>query len=438
MFLVWLGVKPFVVINEPELVKQIFMPKHYKTFKKGMFSEIMRPLLGDGLLLSEGKLWQAHHKLAAPAFQPAYYSRTFEALAQRINDALEGWEQATTEGVEVKELSLEFSRLTLDNIGIMAFGEHFGAVSEEKGDDAIFEEVAVILREMQLRCIFLQVPFWRYFPFTCLPSQRRFQKANDKIHKLVRRRLKRRKEQRRNLSLSKSEKGGYLLDALITAQEENGFTDKEVEDEMITTIMGGHETTSSLLSFAAHLLATHPHVQEKVHQELVDVMAHEQDTTDHHSLSFESLDKLKYLGQVIKEALRLFPSAPVLNRVVFTKEGMTIGGYNLPSGTQVLVCPWSLHRSQAHWPEPDNFVPERWADDKPPPHPFAYLPFSAGLRRCLGASFAMMEAKLVIAMLVARFELQPPDEKANVIPEMAITLRAKHGVRCALRKRRDN
>jgi len=333
----------------------------------------------------------------------------------------------------------ELSRLTLDSIGVMAFGQHFCAVDDEGSENAIFEEVGLILREMQKRAIQI-VPFYKYFPFSLLPSQKRFWLANEKIHAIVRRLIKERRQ-----TATSSQRSKYLIDVLIEGQEGSTLPDAEIEDELITTIMGGHETTASLLSFLIYLLITHPHEHRMVMEELARVRhsripctpANDQESCKSSiEWTFEDLQQMDYLHNVIKEGLRLYPSAPILNRKPI--QDVTLGGFHIPANTEILISPWVLQRSPQYWDKPDEFLPQRWANGgkgSTNDNSLTFLAFSAGSRKCLGQQFAYMEAKLAIACIFSMYELRLVTSQQLLKTEMAITLRLQHGLWCELHQR---
>lgn len=446
LYMVWLGISPFVVVHDLQMVKEVLhSPTSAKNYEKGMFAEIMRPLLGQGLLLSEGDIWREHHRLVAPAFQPSHYRNALPGMIERTAALLNKWRKYADSKQQL-EICEELSRLTLDNIGVMAFGQHFNAIedsSQSHTDNSIYADVSVILREMQKRCIQL-VPLYEYFPFRLLPSQTHFAQANDKIHRIVRRLLKERREAIMTTNSASGERRKYLLDVLIEGQENSGFPDTEVEDELITTIMGGHETTASSLSFLVYLLVTHPDKLRLVTDELQrirDSKARDEAASSSPTSApgvewtFEDLQQMDYLQNVVKEGLRLYPSAPILNRRA-TKD-VVLGGYHIPAQTEILIAPWVLQRHPQYWDKPDEFIPERWADDRTgsareKDSSLSFLAFSAGSRKCLGQQFAYMEAKLAVASIFSNYELALVSGQ-KVETEMAITLRFRYGLTCTLR-----
>jgi len=411
----------------------------------------MKPLLGSGLLLSEHTLWKDHHRLVAPAFLPISFQSVLPEMAERTMEMIKAWKHQVNGNVDPwrTEMSSWLSRLTLDNVGIMAFGHHLGALNANQPQNSIFDEVSYLLRSMQVRVLFSVFGHpWDYFPFSILPPQLKFKRANKKIHDLARTTLEKRRmevEKNRVDSLERDKGKMCLLDSLILAQKQYGWSDKEVEDEMITTIMGGHETTSSTLTWMLYLLCKNPDVTQKVKEEFISKVVGSEEMREGESIVFEQLtdqkilaffkklpyhllNKLTYLHNVINETLRLYPSAPVLNRT--TNYDMELGGYNVPKDTEVIILPWHLHRDPRHWPNPESFLPDRWKHNKDIGN-FTYLPFGAGSRKCLGQSFAYAELKLVILMILfsgLSISLDYQTKSYPPKPEMAITLRPHRGL----------
>jgi cytochrome P450 len=215
-----------------------------------------------------------------------------------------------------------------------------------------------------------------------------------------------------------------LLSRLLSARDEDGSTmsDRQVRDEVLTLFVAGHETTASGLAWTVYLLCRHPEVYTALERE-VDAVGDEPGAHD--------LGRLDLCLRVFKEALRLYPPVYVFGRD--STAPVTIAGYHLPVPTNVLTPPWALHRAPRFWPDPERFDPERFRPEaEAARHRYAYLPFGAGPRVCLGNHFAYMEAQLVLAVILRRwrFELLGDDE-----PAPGATLRPKHGIQVRLRRR---
>jgi cytochrome P450 len=222
---------------------------------------------------------------------------------------------------------------------------------------------------------------------------------------------------------------GDLLSMLLHAQDEDGsrMTDRQLRDEVITLFLAGHETTALTLSWTWWLLAQHPQTEAKVHVELDAVLGGRTPT-------LEDLPKLRYLDRVITESMRLYPPAWGMARLAI--EDAEIGGYKIRKGCGVSLSQWVVHRDPRWYESPEEFRPERWEGDLLKRLPrFAYFPFGGGPRQCIGNSFALMEAALILATIAQKFRLRLVPGH-TVAPLASITLRPRHGIRVTLEARR--
>jgi cytochrome P450 len=221
---------------------------------------------------------------------------------------------------------------------------------------------------------------------------------------------------------------GDLLSMLMQARDEDGgrMSDKQLRDEVMTFLLAGHETTALTLSWAWHLLSQNPEAEAKLHSELDDVLAGR-------TPEFSDLPKLQYTERVVKESMRLYPPAWSLARTVIKE--FDIGGYRIPAGANVVMSQWVMHRDPRYFPDPERFNPDRWQPERSQKLPrFAYFPFGGGPRQCIGASFAMMEAALLLSTIAQRFSMRTvPGQDLTPVP--SFTLRPKQGIEMAIRSR---
>jgi cytochrome P450 len=214
---------------------------------------------------------------------------------------------------------------------------------------------------------------------------------------------------------------GDLLSMLISARDEDGtrMSDKQLRDEVLTFLIAGHETTALGLTWTWHLLAQHSEVERKLHQELDRVLGGRVP-------EFSDLPALTYSERVIKESMRLYPPAWSLARTVISD--FDLRGYRIPAGANVVMSQWIMHRHSSYFPEPEKFDPDRWSAEKAQKLPrFAYFPFGGGPRQCIGSSFAMMEATLLLATIAQKFRINSmPGHPVVLVP--SFTLRPKRGL----------
>jgi len=218
-----------------------------------------------------------------------------------------------------------------------------------------------------------------------------------------------------------------MLSMLLAARDEDGtaMTDTQVRDEVMTLMVAGHETTALSLSWSWYLLAQSPEVEAALHRELATVLGGRPPTID-------DVPRLPYTDAVVREAMRLYPPGWVIFREAL--EDLEVRGHLVRKGWTVALPQWAVHRNERYHPEPERFRPERWLDESKQPHRFAYFPFGGGPRLCIGSHFAMIESTLLLAALAQRhrFDLVPGHE---VVPEPAITLRPRTGIRVVVRSR---
>jgi cytochrome P450 len=257
-------------------------------------------------------------------------------------------------------------------------------------------------------------PILRHLP---VPAMMRVKRAVRELDKIVNRII----QQRR----ASGQDTGDLLSMLMAARDEDGsgMSDRQLRDEILTFLLAGHETTAVSLSWTWYLLSQYPEVEQKLRQEIREVLTGR-------TPQLEDLPRLPYTDKVVKESMRLYPPAWSLARTV-AKE-IELGGYQLPVGSNVVMSPWILHRDPRFFERPEEFNPDRWTADVAQRLPkFAYFPFGGGPRLCIGASFAMMEANLLLATIAQGFQLRlVPGHPVAALP--SITLRPKHGMRMCI------
>jgi pentalenene oxygenase len=256
------------------------------------------------------------------------------------------------------------------------------------------------------RRAYLPVNFVHRLP---LPANRRFQQARARLNAVVDGIIA-------DYRATGTDRGDLLSLLVLAVDEETGqgMSEQQLRDEVLTMLIGGTETTATTIAWVLHLVATYPEVEAAVHAEVDEVLAGQ-------PASHEHLPRLDYCRRVVMETLRMYPIGWLLTRNALTD--VDLGGHRIPAGADVFFSPWCLQRDPAIYPEPDRFDPDRWLPDrarKIPRH--AYLPFSAGTRKCVGESFAVAESTLVLATLSARWRLRPdPDRPAR--PKAAMTYR---------------
>jgi cytochrome P450 len=392
-------------VNHPDYIEEVLVNQARK-FIKGRILRANRRLFGNGLLTSEGDFWLRQRRLAQPAFHRARIAAYAETMVRFTERMQEGWRDG-----QKLDIHAEMTRLTLQIVAKTLFDADVDADAQEVGRalEAIMEHNSDFRR-------LILTPSW-------LPTLRNIRAA------LATRRLD--KIMYRIIGQRRAAGGdaGDLLSMLLHAQDEDGsrMTDRQLRDEVITLFLAGHETTALTLSWTWWLLAQHLQAEAKLHAELDAVLGGRTPT-------LEDLPKLRYLDRVITESMRLYPPAWGMARL--TIEDAKIGGYLIRKGCGVSLSQWVVHRDPRWYESPEEFRPERWEADLLKRLPrFAYFPFGGGPRQCIGNSFALMEAALILATIAQNFRLRLVPGQV-VAPLASITLRPRNGIRVTLEARR--
>jgi len=397
------------LVAYPAGVHQVYVEQASHFHKTRLTKYVFEPSLGQSLLTSDGEFWLRQRRL----IQPAFHSKRIESYGQLMVDctlrALADWRDG-----QERDVHEDMMRLTMRIVSKALFDTEVGEAVDEVGA-AI--SVAIEIANAKFTRLF-QIPRW-------LPTRenQRERAALAKIDALAHCFI----EERRALPREQLEQRRDLLSMLLLAVDEDGaggMTNQQARNEVCTLFLAGHETTAVTLSWACYLLAQHPHAQARLREEARAVLGGRPPTT-------HDLPRLTYTGQVIREALRLYPPAWITPREA--QQDVQIGDCLIPRGAVVFVSPWVSHHDGRYFPQPDAFMPERWTEafEKQLPRG-AYFPFASGPRVCIGNTFALMEAQLILAIIAQHFELElAPGQRIE--PEPLVTLRPRHGVRMRLR-----
>jgi cytochrome P450 len=392
-----------VLLNRPEYIQQLLVLDHAKLHKSTLTKLVVGPLLGQGLLISEGDFWRRQRRLAQPAF---HRSRTNEYSPVMVACALEqtrNWRSG-----ETRNIAEEMMKLTLEVAVRTLFGTSLA------GDSGSIGKAMTFLMRHHLRRV--RTP-WRVPESWPTPANRRARREVEYMDSLIYRIISDRKKD--------TEPRNDLLSLLMAAMHEDGsqMTEHQVRDESMTLFVAGHETTALSLAWTWYLLGENPAAELRLHDELRAVLAGR-------PAEVSDIERLPYLNAVILESLRLYPPAYMMARM--NVETLNLGGYEIPPRTTLLASQWVMHRDPRFFPQPERFMPERWLDgleQRLPPG--AYFPFGDGPRRCIGQGFAQLETALVIAAIAQKFRFRLK-KGFPVIPEPLVTLRPKYGIQMTL------
>jgi cytochrome P450 len=384
--------------------------KKADAFRKDRTSRLLSRVVGNGLLVNEGDSWRRQRRLLQPAFHHRQLQSYAAVMVGAIERAAAAWQPA-----QVRNVHEDMMAVTLNIVAEALFGSDVSAAAGHMGRiiSELMEEFGRILG-LAAR---YQPPAW--VPTT---ANRRLRASARKVDRVILGIIEARRQ-------SPSDAGqDDLLSLLIRARDEDGstMTDAQVRDEAVTLFLAGHETTALALTYSLYLLATHPECQARLADELDRVLGGR-------TPGLADLENLEYTDAVVLEAMRLYPPAWVMARQALSE--VEIGGYRFPKGAEFVISPWVLHRDPRSFDDPEAFKPERWDGDLAHRLPrFAYFPFGGGPRVCIGNRFAMMEAKLVLAVAIQRFRFEAtPETVLALLP--SVTLRPRHGIRLRLTAR---
>src|SRR6476469_5337922 len=399
------GPRRVFLASGPDLIEQVLVTdaKHYiKHFKARAF----KPVLGNGLVTSEGAFWHRQRKLIQPAFLKIRVQSYGPIMAELTDQMLDSW----SPGKSV-QIDYEFEALT-SKIALKTLFD-----LEDPGDRQRFSgtlKLAFELMNVRLRRIF-KLPLW-----VSTPANLRLRGAVGELDRTV--------EGFIASGRSRRDVGDDLLSRLLVAQHEDGtrMSDLQLRDEAMTLYLAGHETTALTLAWSWYLLSQNPNVENKLVSEWQHVLAGATPTAD-------QLHRLPYTAAVIAESMRLYPPVYVIGRAA--TDDLELGGYRVKRGYTVLMSQWVNHRDPGYFPEPEEFRPERWENGLAKRIPkFAYYPFGGGQRLCVGSSFALMEATIILAAVGQRYRFTlDPDAVIGIKPQ--ITLLPANGVPATLERR---
>ena len=393
-------------INHPEGVRRVLQENNRNYGKGSLTLSFLKPVVGEGLLTSEGPLWLRQRRL----MQPVFHRRSVAAFATLMTDEtlamLDRWQPAMASERPIDVLA-EMARLTLNVVTGALFHAHVGEEPE-----VLRRAISTLVEDTGYR---FEVPF--YPPHRVpTPRNRRFRAALRAVDRAVYSIIT---ERRRG----DGDEEDLLALLMGTRDEETGevMNDRQLRDEVITLFLAGHETTANALAWALYLLATHPEAEERLREELGEVLGAGCGVP-----TLEDLPGLAYTKMVVDETLRLYPPAWITNRQAIEEDEVL--GHRIPAKSFVTLSPYVLHRHPDHWKDPDRFDPDRFVPGRANGRPrFAYFPFGGGPRQCIGQSMALVEAQLVLATVLSRCRLRLASDRPVEAQALA-TLRPRGGL----------
>mmetsp|Transcript_22568 Transcript_22568/g.51197 ORF Transcript_22568/g.51197 Transcript_22568/m.51197 type:complete len:731 (+) Transcript_22568:200-2392(+) len=446
------GPKSFLVVSDPVMARHI-LKSSPEQYCKGMLAEILEPIMGDGLIPADPKIWKVRRRAVTPGFHKRWLNSMIDLFADSADCLADDliMKSQTKETVDMEE---RFCSVTLDIIGKAVFNYDFGSVTKES---PIVKAVYRVLREAEHRSSSF-IPYWD-LPYAdqWMGGQVEFRKDMEMLDNILAGLINRAVETRSEASVEELEEREVgedpsLLRFLCDMRGED-LTSKVLRDDLMTMLIAGHETTAAMLTWTVFGLSeSDPGLTKEIQAEVRTVMAGKDRPT------YDDVFKMKKLRYALIEALRLYPEPPVLIRRAREEDTLPAGGSGLKGGIKVLrgtdifISTWNLHRAPEYWDEPEKYDPTRW--ERPFSNPdikdwlgynpekissqflypneiaadFAFLPFGAGKRKCIGDQFAMLEASVTLAMLMNKFDLTLVGKPEDVGMKTGATIHTMNGL----------
>ncbi len=387
------------LVSHPDDIASVLVGDHAHYMKDEITHEL-EPIVGHGLLTSEGAYWRRQRKIVAPSFQPRHIAEFADTMVRCTIEAIERW-PARSE----RDIHTDMMHLTLDIVLDTLFGE-----AEVPDVTAVGRIVGTLMEGFQRNSL-----SWRRLlpPILKRRLLARMASARAQLDTILFEIIRARRADPRARE--------DLLGRLLAAQDDDGarMTDEQLRDEVATLFLAGHETTALALSFALDLIAHHPEVAHKLRVEVDRVLGGERARLSH-------MAALVYTDAVIREAMRLYPPAYTIGREAL--DDRVLAGWVIPRGAQLLLPQWVTHRDERWFASPESFRPERWLDGLADRLPrFAYYPFGGGARVCVGNHFAMLEAVLALATITQHARVRPAGARRFSLSP-SVTLRPRDGV----------
>jgi cytochrome P450 len=407
-FLFW----PAYVLYHPDQVKRVLQENHRNYSKNFPMMKAAQEIFGKGLFTNDGESWLHQRRLMQPSFHHKRLAGFGRLMSEAAAAMLERWQSSNPSDAPL-DISQEMMRLTLRIAGLALFAHDLTDEVDRIG--RTFTTLGPLISR------------YTSFPFPPLwvptPRNRRLLAGLNTLNTVIYALINERRKQ-----LADTDAPDLLSMLLSARDEETGesMSDQQLRDEVLTLLLGGHETTAMALTWTWYLLSQHPLVERRLHAELDSVLSGQRPSVEH-------LDALPYTRMLIQEAMRLYP--PVFGFTRFAIAPDEIGGYPVPAKSIMFLSAYCTHRHPAFWEEPEMFDPERFTPERSTDRPrFAYFPFGGGPRQCIGNTFAMMEAQLVLATIAQRYSLRLVPGHP-VVPQVLLTMRPRYGLPMMLQPR---
>ena len=422
-----LGPRETYLITNPEAIEQILVSNAARYRKPDFGNDAMGTLLGDGLLLSDGETWKRQRSLANPSFHNRRIGALAGTMAAHTESQIAGWNDG-----DLVDIQLEVARLTVRII-----------VSAMFGADITDEEVTAVQTNLEPLGARFEPDPRRFLIPDWVPTRenREFTAAVAELESVIDGIVTRRQGTERDPTVDPAGPAGTavrgppgdpddalpmdLLSVLMRARDRGEQTDANLRDELVTMLLAGHDTTALALTYTFYLLSNHPEARDRVEREA------EAATADGSPTAADARE-MAYTERVLTESMRLYP--PVYTLFREPKLDVKLGGYRIPAGSALMCSQWVTHRSPRWYDDPETFDPDRWAPERRSQRPrFSYFPFGGGPRHCIGKSFSLLEAKLILAEVCSRYELEYEGPELSL--RGSLTMHPDHPVPMQIRAR---
>jgi cytochrome P450 len=403
-----LGPVDAYLVADPDEIERVLVSEEPKFRKADFQDQAVDSLLGDGLLVSEGESWSKQRQLAQPAFNMGRIGGLTDMMTEKTRAMVDGWTPGETMNVQ-----LPMARLTVEII-----------VNAMFGTDVDEETVRTVQNNLEPLGARFEPDVIRFLTPTWVPSpeNREYREALGTLDDVVADLVDRRR--------GTESEGMDLLSILLRAQAVGDQTDKQLRDEMMTMLLAGHDTTALTLTYAWHQLGCHPDVEARLHEEVDAVF---EGTDEDAPVTMRHLRDLEYTERVLKETMRLYPPVYTLFRQANTD--VRVGGYRVPKDALLMLPQWVVHRDPAHWENPQTFDPDRWLPERAADrHRYAYFPFGAGPRHCIGKQLSLVEAKVITSTVARRYSLEL-ESSPEIRLRPSLTMHPRNPVRVTPRER---
>ncbi len=403
------------LLRHPDHIRHVLVEANENYAKQTFGYDKMRLFLGNGLVTSEGSFWRRQRRIAQPAFHRKRIAAFGDTMSTQAVEMVDAWLAESEEGVSaVRDIHQDMMAVTLRIIASTVL-----SIDVANKEGRIGEAISSLL-ELFSDSLARIIPIHEHLP---TELNRRWESARNFLDRMIYGIIEERRDGKRG------DGPGDLLDMLLEAVDEDTgetMSDLQLRDEVMTMFSAGHETTANALTFTLYELARHPDILAELQAEVDAVLGDKRP-------EFETINDLELCGRIIEEGMRLHPPAWLLARSA--SEDDHIGRYRIRKGSIVFFAPYATHRHPSFWRDPERFDPDRFLPSAKKERPrYAYLPFSGGPRVCIGNHFAEMEARMILAAIVQRFDLIL-DESTRVDYDPSVTLRPKQGLHLRVRPR---